>query len=271
MTDAKPAIMPLAGTDPLFDVAGKVVVVTGACGLIGRALAEALQARGARVVAVDVAAADPAAFAGRLGVGAIGTTCDVRQLSDVQRLAELVRRECGHADVLINSHHHKPPGFLEAGAESFPEELWDAIVDVNLKGTFLTCREFGRMMLERGKGSIVNFASTYGVVSSNPGLYENNALGNPVAYSASKGGVIMLTRYLGAHWAQRGVRVNCVTPHGVANRQEAGFVERFSKMSPMRRLMTVQEIVGAVLFLASEASSYATASNLMIDGGWTAW
>jgi NAD(P)-dependent dehydrogenase (short-subunit alcohol dehydrogenase family) len=126
-------------------------------------------------------------------------------------------------------------------------------------------------MLEQGKGSIINFASTYGVVSSNPDLYEGNSLGNPVAYSASKGGVIMLTKYLGAHWAARGVRVNCITPHGVWNNHEPGFVERFSAKSPMKRLMTAEEVVGAAVFLASDASSYATGSNLLVEGGWTAW
>ena len=144
-------------------------------------------------------------------------------------------------------------------------------MDVNLKGTFLTCRDFGQVMLRQGQGSIVNFASTYGVVSSNPDLYEGNSLGNPIAYSVSKAGVIMLTRYLGAYWASRGVRVNCVTPHGVWNNHEPAFVERFASKSPMRRLMKVEEIVGAVLFLASDASSYATGSNVLIEGGWTAW
>jgi NAD(P)-dependent dehydrogenase (short-subunit alcohol dehydrogenase family) len=126
-------------------------------------------------------------------------------------------------------------------------------------------------MLETGKGSIINLASTYGVVSSNPALYEDNSLGNPIAYSASKGGIIMLSKYLGAYWAARGVRVNCVTPHGVENNHQDAFVKRFSAMSPMRRLMKVNEIVGAILYLASDASSYATGSNLLVEGGWTAW
>ncbi len=171
----------------------------------------------------------------------------------------------------MNSHHHKPRGFTEAPPERFPEDLWDAIVAVNLKATFLTCRDFGRVMLEQGRGSIINLASTYGVVSSNPDLYEGNGLGNPLAYSASKGGVVMLTKYLGAYWAERGVRVNCITPHGVENAQEPAFVERFSQKSPMRRLMRSSEIVGAAVFLASDASSYATGSNLLVEGGWTAW
>jgi NAD(P)-dependent dehydrogenase (short-subunit alcohol dehydrogenase family) len=256
--------------DSLFSIEGRVVVVTGACGLIGRSIVKAIHERGAKLVLADIAAAGPEELAARTG-DAVGVACDV---SDAKSVMGLVRRSLeafGTVDVLVNSHHFKPKGFTDARAETFPEDLWDAIVNVNLKGTFLTCREFGRRMLDQGKGSIINFASTYGVVSSNPDLYEDNSLGNPVAYSASKGAVIMLTKYLGAYWAERGVRVNCVTPHGVWNNHEPGFVERFARKSPMRRLMTAEEVVGAVLFLASDASSYATASNVMIDGGWTAW
>jgi NAD(P)-dependent dehydrogenase (short-subunit alcohol dehydrogenase family) len=256
--------------DPLFSVSGRVVVVTGACGLIGRTIVTAFHERGSKLVLADIPEAGPEDLAARTG-DAVGVTCDV---SDAESVARLVRRSLaafGRVDVLVNSHHYKPRGFTDTKAESFPEELWDAIVNVNLKGTFLTCREFGRLMLDQGKGSIINFGSTYGVVSSNPDLYEDNSLGNPVAYSASKGAIIMLTKYLGAYWAERGVRVNCVTPHGVWNNHERGFVERFARKSPMRRLMTAEEVAGAVLFLASDASSYATASNVMIDGGWTAW
>ena len=126
-------------------------------------------------------------------------------------------------------------------------------------------------MLKQGGLSIINFASTYGVVSSNPDLYEGNSLGNPLAYSVSKGGVIMLTKYLGTYWASRGVRVNCITPHGVWNHHEQGFESRFNSKSPMKRMMQASEVVGAVLFLASDASSYATGSNLLVEGGWTAW
>ena len=271
MAEIGKASAPTAVRDPLLDVSGQAVVITGACGLIGRALVRGFSTRGARVALVDLPAARPEEAAREVGAGAVGMACDVSRSSEVAGLVRRVLDSFGRADVLINNHQYKPPGFLEAKAETFPEELWDSIVSVNLKGTFLTCREFGRVMLEQGKGSIINVASTYGVVSSNPDLYEDNSLGNPVAYSASKGAVIMLTKYLGAYWAERGVRVNCVTPHGVWNNHEAGFIERFARKSPMRRLMTADEVVGAVLFLASDASSYATASNLVIDGGWTAW
>jgi NAD(P)-dependent dehydrogenase (short-subunit alcohol dehydrogenase family) len=257
--------------DPLFDVSGQVVVITGACGLIGKVVAEAFHARGSKLVLTDIGNAQPEHYAASLGDDTIGHACDVSKASDVADLVNDTINSFKRVDVLINCHQFKPKGFLEAKAESFPEELWDAVIGVNLTGTFLTCRDFGRVMLEQGKGSIVNFASTYGVVSSNPDLYEGNSLGNPLAYSVSKAGVIMLTKYLGAYWAARGVRVNCVSPHGVSNNHESGFIDKFSAKSPMRRLMQANDIIGAVLFLASDASSYATGSNVLVEGGWTIW
>jgi len=257
--------------DPLFDVSDRTIVLTGACGLAGRTLAPALAHRGAKLVLVDIAAADPAAAAAALGGDALGIACDVADAEQVGAAARAAVERFGRVDVLVNAHQHKPQGFLEAQAEDFPEELWDAVMDVNLKGVFLACREFGRGMLERGSGSVVNLGSTYGLVSSNPDLYAANSLGNPLVYSASKGGVLMLTRYLGAHWAGRGVRVNCVTPHGILNAHEPDFMRRFEAKSPMGRMMDANELVGAVVFLASDASSYATGSNVVVDGGWTAW
>jgi NAD(P)-dependent dehydrogenase (short-subunit alcohol dehydrogenase family) len=270
MTDATPR----TSTDARFDLRGRVVVLTGASGLIGRALLAAFRRGGARVAAVDLKTPDAATAASDVAGGtgeAVGFEADVTRSEQVAELARRVLEKFGRVDVLVNSHHYKPAGFLEAEAETFPDELWDRILEVQLKATFLTCREFGRAMLRQGRGSIVNLASVYGVVSSNPDLYEGNSLGNPVAYSAAKGGVIMLTRYLGVHWASRGVRVNCVTPAGVFNGQEPAFLERFARKSPMGRMMNVDEVVGAVLYLASDASSYTTGSNLIVDGGWTAW
>jgi NAD(P)-dependent dehydrogenase (short-subunit alcohol dehydrogenase family) len=257
--------------DKLFSVEGKTIVLTGACGLTGHSLATALNDRKASLVLADVATAHPEVLAERLSGEAIGISCDVSKASSVSHLVQRTLERFACVDVLINCHQYKPEGFCAAQAETFPEELWDAIVDVNLKGTFLTCRDFGKVMLEQGRGNIINFASTYGLVSSNPSLYEDNSMGNPVAYSASKGGVIMLTRYLAAYWARKGVRVNCVTPHGIYNGHEKAFVERFKHLSPMGRMMKVEEVVGSVLFLASDASSYATGSNVLVEGGWTTW
>ena len=137
-------------------------------------------------------------------------------------------------DVLINNHHYLAKQAWDSRAENYPEEAWKGIIDVNLTGTFLMCREFGRVMLQQGKGNIINVASTYGVVSSNPALYQDNTLASPVAYSASKGGVIMLTKYLASYWGERGVRVNAITPHGVWNSQEKSFEKRFNQMTPFK-------------------------------------
>ena len=258
-------------TDPLFDVRDKSVVLTGACGLIGRALATAFALRGARLVLADLDEASLNALNSAIEGEHTTFAGNVASSETVSSLVDATVSAYGHADVLINCHQYKPTGFLEARAETFPEELWDAIIEANLKGTFLTCRDFGRVMLDQKGGSIINFASAYGVVSSNPALYADNSMGNPVAYSASKGGVIMLTKYLASYWAKRGVRVNCITPHGVENNHEQEFVDRFGQMSPIGRMMVADEVVGAVMYLASDASSYSTGGNLLVDGGWTAW
>ncbi len=257
--------------DPVYDLQDKIIVVTGACGLIGRVMAKAFNDRGAKLVLADVAEADPAKFAETIGGHSVGISTNV---SDSEAVASLVKdtiSSFGRVDVLVNNHQYKPAGFLEAKPETFPEELWDQILNVNLKGTFLTCRDFGRVMLDQGKGSIINMASTYGIVSSNPSLYTGNSLGNPLAYTASKGGVIMLTKYLAAYWSSRGVRVNCITPHGVWNQHEKDFEDRFTTLSPIGRMMNPDEIVGPSVYLASDASSYTTGANLLVEGGWTAW
>ena len=257
--------------DPIFSVEKKNIVVTGACGLIGSEIAKALIERGAIVHMVDIAKSDPVAQAKSLAPTAYGYAIDVSKSEEVAFLKKEVIGRGEKIEVLINCHQFKPKGFLEAQPENFPEELWDDIINVNLKGTFLMCREFGTHMLENKNGSIINFASTYGLVSSNPSLYDNNSMGNPLAYSASKGGVIMLTKYLGVYWAKKGVRVNCITPHGVWNNHEKEFEDRFSHLSPMGRMMKSDEIIGATLYLASDASSYSTGGNILVEGGWTSW
>jgi NAD(P)-dependent dehydrogenase (short-subunit alcohol dehydrogenase family) len=257
--------------DPLFNVSEKVIVITGACGLIGRTICDALYERGAKLILADITEANPEEQAKKLGKNALGVSCNVRFSQDVANILDFTLKSFGRVDVLICNHQFKPVGFLEAKPETFPEELWDDINDVNYKGTFMLCRDFGNQMIKQGKGSIINFASTYGVVSSNPALYSNNSMGNPVAYTASKGGVIALTKYFGSYWASKGVRVNAITPHGVWNNHEEDFVKKFSAMSPSNRLMQPEEILGGILFLASDASSYVTGSNLLVEGGWTAW
>ena len=249
----------------LFDVSNQVVVVSGGAGLIGKEIVSGFRERGAHVVILD------AMECVDLHEDLRYYKCNVANTEQLIDIRDEVIHEFGKIDVLINSHQYKPSGFLDASLEDFPEQLWHDVLDINLTGTFKLCKIFGQSMLKQGKGSIINFGSTYGVVSSNPGLYTDNSLGNPVAYSVSKAGIIMLTKYLGVHWAKKGVRVNAITPHGVENNHEIEFINRFSQLSPMGRLMNASEVLGAVLYLASDASSYATGSNMLIEGGWTQW
>lgn len=257
----------------LFNLKNKNIVIIGACGLIGKALVNAFVKVDANIAIVDIPQQFPKNFAKSFNKtkNIIGYPCDISNKNEVQNLVFSVLGNFSTVDVLINSAQYKPEGFLTSSIEGFEIDLWNDIIRVNLTGTFITCQAFGTQMIKQKKGSIINFASTYGVVSSNPGLYDDNSMGNPVAYTASKGAVIMLTKYLAVHWAKKGVRVNCLTPHGVYNDHEQNFINHFSQLSPMGRMMKKEELVGAAIFLASDAASYVTGENLMVDGGWTAW
>ena len=192
----------------------------------------------------------------------------------MRKALEFVLEKEGHVDVLVNNagytnrtktHNQSQP------AEDYPIDVWDEILQVNLTGSFLGCKVVGSHMLQAGKGSIINIASLYGVVSPNHRIYEGTPISQPIAYSVSKGGVIALTRYLGALWAERGVRVNCLTPGGVFDDHTDPFLSRFEKLNPIGKMLDKRELRGGVVFLASDASSHVVGHNLIIDGGWTVW
>lgn len=257
-----------------FDLTGKVIVITGACGLIGRAFSEAVCQFGGIVVAADIEAATPENFAKELsekhGVEMLGVGIDVGSKADVTRLKDAVLEKYGKIDGLVNGHQNKTQSFFEP-FEVYGEDNWDAVVETNLKGTFLTCQVLGTWMSENGGGNIVNIPSTYSVVAPNQNLYKGTSLGCPAAYSASKGGVDALSRYLASYWAAKKVRVNMITPHGVWNNHEAQFEENFARFSPMERLSYNHEVAGALIFLLSDASTYTTGDNVLVEGGWTVW
>ncbi|MGH7718039.1 MAG: SDR family oxidoreductase [Gemmatimonadaceae bacterium] len=261
-----------------FSLTGRVAVVTGASGLLGGHFASALAESGADVVLVDVRTepADERARAisevtGRRVVAAAG---DVRRRDSLEEVLRTTLEQFGRVDVLVNNAaltNSTRSNSYGAAFEDFPREDWDAILGTNLTGVLHGCQVFGRQMLRAGGGSIVNVASMYGVVSPTHILYEGSGVLQPVAYSVSKAGVIALTRYLGALWARRGVRVNCISPGGVFSDQSATFLERYSAHSPIGRMADPQEMQGALLYLASDASRYCAGHNLVVDGGWTAW
>jgi NAD(P)-dependent dehydrogenase (short-subunit alcohol dehydrogenase family) len=253
-------------TDDLFSLEGRVAVVTGGVGQLGSEIVRGLEQRGARVAIFDL---DGDLY--RL---------DVTDRDAVVRATAAVVSDLGTPHVLVNaaaldSPPDAPPA--EVGPlESYPEESFDAVMDVNVKGTFLCCQAVGARMAEAGRGSIINVSSVYGMLSPVQDLYEFRRRGGeeffkPVAYSVSKSALYNLTRYLATYWAQSGVRVNTLTLAGVANQQPQEFVDAYVKRMPVGRMADAREVVGPVVFLASEASSYVTGANIVVDGGWSAW
>lgn len=257
-----------------FDLTDKVIVITGACGLVGRAFCEAVAQFGGVVVVADIELANPVQFANDLAARnnakALGFVLDVANRSSVEALKEKVLSSFGRIDGLVNAHQNKTHLKFEP-FESVSDENWDTVVDVNLKGAFLMCQIIGCHMAENGGGSVVNIPSTYSVVAPNQNLYKGTSLGCPAAYSASKGGIDALSRYLASYWATKKVRVNMITPHGVWNNHEVQFEENFARFSPMERLSYNHEVASALIYLLSDASSYVTGDNMKVEGGWTVW
>ncbi len=257
-----------------FNLSDKVIVISGGCGLIGRAFSEAVAQFGGNVVVADIPAAHPQKTAeeiqNRNSVKCIGIELEVEKKSSVIALKEKVLHEFGKIDGLVTAHQNKSHLKFEL-FENVCEENWDKVIEVNLKGTFFLCQVIGSYMAEKGSGSIVNMPSTYSVVAPNQNLYEGTSLGCPAAYSAGKGGIDALSRYLASYWAKKGVRVNMITPHGVWNKHEDSFEKNFAKYSPMQRMSYNHEVAPALIYLLSDASGYGTGNNLWVDGGWTVW
>lgn len=257
-----------------FSLKGKVIIISGACGLIGRAFCEAVVQFGGNVVVADIPQAQPEKLAEdlekRYNIKCIGIPVEVESRSSVIQLKDKTLEVFGKIDGLVCAHQNKSHLKFEP-FENVCEENWDKVIEVNLKGTFLLCQVIGSYMAQRGSGSIVTMPSTYSVVAPNQNLYEGTSLGCPAAYSASKGGIDALSRYLASYWASKGVRVNMITPHGVWNNHEEQFEKNFSRFSPMRRMSYNHEVAPALIYLLSDASSYVTGSNMLVEGGWTVW
>jgi NAD(P)-dependent dehydrogenase (short-subunit alcohol dehydrogenase family) len=257
-----------------FSLKDKVIIISGACGLIGRAFCEAVAQFGGNVVVADIPQANPQNFAHDLekrnGVKCMGVEVEVEKKLSVIQLKDKALEVFGKIDGLVCAHQNKSHLIFEP-FEKVCEENWDKVMEVNLKGTFLLCQVIGSYMAQRGSGSIVNMPSTYSVVAPNQNLYEGTSLGCPAAYSASKGGIDALSRYLASYWANKGVRVNMITPHGVWNHHEEQFEKNFSRFSPMQRMSYNHEVAPALIYLLSDASSYVTGNNMLVEGGWTVW
>lgn len=258
-----------------FRLDGKVVVLTGAAGIIGTEVVKTFLAAGARVFALDVSADALEQKLGASHDSLLICAANVAQRESLLLAQEKLQAAWGLADVLINNAATKSDNFFEP-FETFPLEDWNQVMDVNLTGAMLSAQVFGSPMAQRGKGSIVNTLSIYGIVAPDQRIYEGSeylgrAINTPAIYAASKAGLWGLTKYLATYWGHRGVRVNAVTPGGVASGQNKTFSDNYSYRTPLGSMASTDDMAHAMQYLASDAAKYVTGHNLVVDGGWTAW
>ena len=265
----------------MFSLKNKTAIVTGALGLIGKEHCKALSEAGANIVVADIDEVKCSEFAKTLSTESLGASLDVTKPESVKNLRDKILNKFGHIDVLVNNAaindmFENPKAASEQSKfENYPLELWQKSVDVNLTGVFLCSQILGSEMAKQKSGSIINIASTYGITAPDQSLYikrdGTQSFFKPPAYSATKGAVIMFTKYLAAYWGKDGVRVNTLTPGGVENNQDEFFIEKYSAKTPLGRMANPSDYKGALIFLASSASNYMTGANLVVDGGWTCW
>jgi NAD(P)-dependent dehydrogenase (short-subunit alcohol dehydrogenase family) len=237
-------------------------------------------------VLLDLAQAKPevaaSSIAKKYGVDAAGFAADITELAAVEKVRDELLARFGQVDILINNAANNPKVESDGSRawsrlENFPLEVWDDDLRVGLTGAFLCSRVFGAEMAKRGKGVILNIASDLAVIAPDQRLYRQSGVAEdqqpvkPVTYSVVKTGLIGLTRYLATYWAASGVRVNAISPGGVFNHQPDAFLQQLYQRIPLGRMANADEYQGAILFLCSDASSYMTGSNLVVDGGRTCW
>lgn len=272
----------MTGFKDLFDLRGRTAVVTGGCGILGQRFVEGLAEFGADVAVIDLDAQAAqrvaAETAERHSVRAKGYACDITKPEAIRAVSQTIEADLGPVSILLNNAASKTRDIdaFFAPVEKFSLETWREIMAVNLDGMFNVAQVFGARMAERGYGSIVQTASIYGLMAPDQRIYEGSeylgrAINTPAVYTASKAGVIGLTKHLATYWGARGVRVNTLTPGGVESGQNDTFKQRYSARVPLGRMARADEMVGAMLFLVSDAASYITGQNIAIDGGLSAW
>jgi len=264
----------------LFSLKDKTAIVTGACGLLGRQHCAALAEAGANVVAADVDVTACEQLVASLGGHHLAVGVDVTSTASLQAAKETILGKYGTIDVLVNNaaindmFENPALAGMQSMFEHYPLDMWNKSWNVNVTGVFLCSQVFGTVMAEKQSGSIINIASTYGVVAPDQDIYKNEqgeqTFYKSPAYPVTKSAVIGFTKFLASYWGKKNVRVNALSPGGVENGQDDFFKQNYANKTPLRRMAYPGDYRGAIVFLASEASAYMTGANLVVDGGWTA-
>jgi len=260
----------------LFDLTGKVVIITGAAGMLGSRYAYGLSRQGANVILADINLSECKKIEKDIKksfqVNPLSIKLDLTKNKSIESLISNVLKKYSKIDILINNAAYQGnPKIRAAGFEKLSLDTWKQALDVNLTGVFLCCQKIGKQMVKQKSGNIINIASTYGLVGPDQRIYGKSGQNSAAFYATTKSGILNLTRYLSAYWQGTGIRVNTFSPGGVENNQDSAFIKKYSSRTPMKRMAKKDEYVGSLIFLASDASSYMTGSNLIVDGGWTAW
>jgi len=250
--------------DKIFSLKGKVAVVAGSAGLIGREIAEGLAECGADVIAADIREKKNRKVKKRIS----SRYLDITKEESVSSLIDFIDERYGKLDIWVNCAYPRTRDWGNA-FEKVSLNSWRKNVDMHLNGYFICCKNAAEYMKKRKSGSIINFGSIYGILGPQFSVYKGTKMTVAAPYSAIKGGIINFTRYLASYYGKYNIRVNCVSPGGVYDKQNKLFIKQYKDRTPLGRMADKEDIIGGALYMASDASKYVTGHNLIIDGGWS--
>ena len=259
-----------------FDLTNKTIIITGSAGLLGSEYVLGLSEAGANVVLADLNIEKSKKLENiikkKYNTTPLSIKVDVTNPKSIQNLIKKTLKKFKKIDVLVNNAILSEQGkFKKIKFENYPLSLWNQVIDVNLTGTFLCCQEIGKIMKQQKNGIIINISSIYGINGADQRIYANSGIIKSAVYSVTKAAMINFTRYLAAYWNRSGIRVNTLSLGGVEEDQDKIFKQNYNVNTILGRMAKKNEYVAALIFLSSDASSYMTGSNLVIDGGWTSW
>lgn len=262
-----------------YDLTGRAVVLTGATGKLGQYYADLLAEQGANLALIDLDKDKVENLSKEIGqkhgVKCIGISVDISNKSNLTKAFETILNKLHAVDILINNAAAIQVTVFEGNLhefEDFPLEVWQSNLDVNLTGAFLCCQLAGRQMIKQKKGVILNIGSVYGIVGCDQRIYGDSGINSSIAYATTKSGIVNFTRYLASYWQGKNIRVNSLSPGGVSNESQTDeFLKNYHYRTMLKRMANKDDLGAAVLYLVSDASDWVTGTDMVVDGGWTAW